>query len=347
MQGADQLPESLIVGEFSGVRNVVAPERLRPGELEAGVNIDIDDAGQPRRRRGYSLKDAANYHSARTIARRTLAVRNEVLGELRADYSFTPFGWVGPHPVAYVAVGTTIYFSSSTASGKVVGDTIEPWGTLSGAGTWVSPVMRPTDTFGAVSGQLLGNVPTATELEYYKGRIYLGHEKVLWTTELYLYDLVDRVRGFMHFEHNITMIEAVDDGLYVGTEAQLLFLQGTHAEGLKMTVILEEPVVRGSAVDVPVAEAHPQAKNGPVPEGVAPMFLTGAGICLGLENGQVHNLTRGRVVFPAAERAAALYRGDQGANAYVAVMDSAGEPEAAARIGDYVEAEIVRASQRG
>lgn len=347
MVGELQTPEPIVVGEFAGIKNVVAPERLRPGELEQAINVDLDDAGQLRRRRGYEQKHGGKHHSARTIAGRTLVVRDEILGELLPGYAFVSLGWAGPHRLTYTAVGSTIYFASQTTSGKIVGDSILPWGAAVSAGGWVSPVIRPTATLGAVSGQLHGAPPTATEIEHYKGRIYLAHEKLLWATDLYLYDRVDKTKGFIQFEHDITMVAAVTDGLYVGTRAQLLFLQGTYSEGLRRTTIMDSPVVPGSAVVVPVAEAHPQAKNGPVPEGDAPMFLTDAGICLGLDNGQVHNITRGRVAFPKADSAAALYRMDQGASAYVAVTDSGGAPEAAARVGDYVDAEIVRASQRG
>jgi len=142
------------------------------------------------------------------------------------------------------------------------------------------------------------------------------------------------------------MIAAVDDGLYVGTTTSLLFLAGEFGKGMPMTVVMNAGVVPGSCVTVPYAKSMPQARQGPVPEGFGPMFMTGQGIIVGLNGGQAYNLTQDHVVFPGAVRAAALYREDQGANAYVAVADSAGGPVANARIGDYVDATIIRASQR-
>lgn len=338
-------PESIIWAQFQGIKNTVAPERLALGELEAAVNIDIDDAGQPRRRRGFSSVDSADYHSARTIAGRTFVVKDGVLGTLAPDYTFTDLADVGPDTLAYTAVGEVVYYSSRTASGKIVNGVARAWGAAVSEGQWVSPVMRPTETLGAIAGRLLGAPPLATELEAYKGRIYLAHGPVMWCTELYLYDLVDKTRGFVQFEDDITMIRAVDDGLFVGTTAQLLFLQGTYSTGLKRSIVVDSPVIPGSAVLAPAADVMPQ--DGVKPEGSAWVFMTGEGACVGFDGGQVFNLTRGRVVFPAAVRAAALYRQDQGANAYVAVMDSAGGPAANIRIGDFADAEIVRASQRG
>lgn len=340
-------PESVTLGVFNGIKNTVAEERLAPGELAAAVNVDVDDAGQLRRRRGYALVDAASYHSAITVADRHFIVRDGLLGTLDAGLNFTSLIDVGPDPLSYTAVGDVVYFASRSASGKIIGTTVHPWGEEGGAGEWISPVMRPTETLGAISGQTLSRPPLATEIEYYKGRIYLADGKWLWATELYLYDKLDRTKNFIPFEHDITMVRAVGDGLYVGTTAQLFFLQGILAKGLERTLVVDSPVMRGSSVRAPTADVHPQAKNGPVPEGNSPVFMTGDGICVGLDGGQVYNLTRGRVGFPSAQSAAALYRDDQGANAYVAVADSAGGPSANVRIGDYVDAEIVRASQGG
>lgn len=341
-----EAPQTIVLSAFSGIKNTVSAERLQLGELEAAVNVDIDDAGQLRRRRGFNQIDPSNWHSVATLSGMTFGVKDGMLGRIYPDYSFAPLAEVGADKLCYTVVGAVIYFSSAVTSGKIDEGAVLPWGEA-GAGTWVSPVVRPTETLGAISGRQLTAPPNATEIESYKGRIYLANEDVMWVTELYLYDRIERTKNFIRTENPITMIRSVSDGLYVGTTAQLLFLQGTFKEGLKQTIIMTTPVVQGSSVIVPYSKVHPRARTGPLPEGEGPVFMTGAGICLGLDNGEVYNLTQDHVVFPGAVSAAALYREDQGANSYVAVADSAGGPSANARIGDYVDAEIVRASQRG
>jgi hypothetical protein len=342
-----QPPESLIVGNFGGIRNTVAEERLKQSELAAAVNVDIDDAGQLRRRRGRTRINAEPHHSLRDFPWMTVVVRSGVLGRLFPDYSFNPIVPVGPEPLAYTSVGDMIYYSSEVTNGKISADGIPlTWGEP-GAGTWVSPVVRPTETLGAIRGRQLTAPPNATCLEAYKGRIYMGAGPVIWATERWNYDRVDRTKNFLPFEADVTMIASVDDGLYVGTTNELLFLQGTLEDGFKLTHIIASGVIPGSCVLVPYSKAIPQARSGPVPEGSGPLFMTAAGIIVGMNSGNAFNLTQDHVAFPSATRAAALYREDQGANSYVAVADSAGGPVANARIGDYVDAEIVRASQRG
>ena len=340
------LPQSIVLGAFDGIRNTVTEERLKQTELSAAVNVDIDDAGQLHRRRGRNRVDAASYHSLTDLGDRHMVVRDGVLGFLSPGYAFTGLVSVGPEKLCYTRVGNTIYFTSRIASGKVVDDVLLPWG-IEGAGEWISPVIRPTATLGAISGKVLSAPPHATEIEAYRGRIYLAAGPVLWATELYLYDKVDLDKNFVVLEDDITMVRAVADGLYVGTTRQLIFLRGTLSEGLKHELVLDAPVIQGSAVLVPWSKVHPRARTQPVPEGNGPVFMTGDGICLGLDGGEVYNLTQDHMVFPGAVSAAALYREDQGTNSYVAVTDSAGGPSANARIGDYVDAEIVRASQGG
>lgn len=338
----EQLPESLVIGQFQGVRNTVTPERLLAGELEAAINVDIDDAGQVHRRRGQTLKLAGDCHSLYRSGATCYVVKDGVLGTLQPNYTFTAITTTGTQPLSYTTVDNVVYYSSLTASGKIVNGTALPWGQAGGSGEWISPVILPTDTLGAVAGEYHHAPPQAQLITYYKGRIYLANDKTVWATMLYLYDQVDRSRNFVQLEHEITMLEAVGDGLYVGTAGGLYFLQGTLSEGLKLDHIDSAPVARGAGVWVPSTNIRPQIREDVIPEGEAIVFMTENGICAGFDGGSVYNLTRSRVVFPGVSSAAALYREQDGVSSFVAVVDSGGDPSNKARIGDYVDAEIRR-----
>jgi hypothetical protein len=342
------LPDSIILGQFSGLKNTAAPERLAPTELERAINIDIDDAGQVRRRRGYTLKDSSSWHSVKgPLAGKVYGVKDGTLGIIRPGYIFYTIGVdIGTAPVCYTEVNDEVYFSSRDASGVVtLNETVQAWGTTGGQGTWLSPVYTPTDTLGAVGGSLLGDPPKATSIEAYKGRIYLAVGKMLWATELYRYHYVERTKNFMQFEHDITSVMAVDDGLYVGTTSGLYFIQGVLG-AFKLSQITTAAVLSGSGVFVPTNLVHPQARNQDVPTGIAAVMMTSDGLVAGFDGGNAYNLTEGRVEFPGGVGAAGLFRQDQGANTYVASVDSAGGPSANARIGDFVDAEIIRAVDR-
>jgi hypothetical protein len=338
----EELPESIILGQFTGMKNTVSQERLAPTELERATNVDIDDAGQLRRRRGYDRVIAAPFHSLKSIGGKVFGVRSGMLGRVLTDYSFISIVAVGDAPVAYTEVNGEVYFCNTMASGVIgLTDVLSAWGQTDGQGLWLSAVTTPTETLGAVRGKLLGDPIKATEIEAYKGRIYLADGKTLWATELFQYHYIDRTRGFMQFEHDITLLMAVDNGIYVGTVGGLYFIQ------VKLSHIGSDAVLAGSGQYVPAELVHPQARNAPIPTGEAAVFMTNSGIVAGFDGGTCYNLTSGTMAFPAGVSAAALFRQDQGANSYIAAVDSAGGPSANARIGDYVDAEIRRAVQGG
>jgi hypothetical protein len=341
-------PESIVLGAFGGIKNTVSRERLEASDLERATNIDLDDAGQPHRRRGFALASFGSWHSVRDIGGRTYGVRDGTLGIIDHDYSFIEFddGYTdlvaaGTEPLSYTEVAGDVYFSSASTSGIISGTTILGWGHTGEQGTWLSPVLQPTDTLGEVSGRLLGDPPRATSIEAYKGRIYLAVGKILWATELYTYHYVDRTRNFMQFEHDITLLMAMDDGIYVGTTGGLYFIGGMFGQ-FKLSLVIPAAVLPGSGVFAPVEQVHPQARNGPLPTGVAALMMTSDGIVAGFDGGSAYNLTHDRVIFPDGISAAGLFRQDLGVSSYVAAVDSAGGPSANTRIGDYVDAEIVR-----
>jgi hypothetical protein len=79
-----------------------------------------------------------------------------------------------------------------------------------------------------------------------------------------------------------------------------------------------------------------------VPTDVAAVVMSNAGVIACFSGGTAFNLTQDKMLFPEGVSAASLFRQDQGANAFVVAVDSAGGPSAGCRIGDYVDAQIVR-----
>lgn len=343
-------PDSITLSAFDGLKNTVASERLGQRDLDRAINIDLDDSGQPRRRRGFALMSAGDWHSiVGPLAGKCYGVFNSMLGIIRPDASFFSLDVViGDVPVCYDVVDQQVYFSSANMSGVItINETVQPWGETDGQGFWDSPVNAPTPTLGEVGGKLLGDPPRATDIAAFHGRIYLASGKTLWRTELYRYHYVDRTKNFYQFEYDITLVIAVDDGLYVGTTGGLYFLQEERVimrefGSLQLQRVIDSPVLRGSGVVVPVELVHPNAASQPTATGTAIVFYTSDGIMAGFNAGETYNLTWERVVLPSGLSAAGLFRQDMGDNQYVAVVDSGGTPAINARIGDYLDAQIIR-----
>lgn len=343
--------DSVILGQFSGLHNTVTRERLSGDQLVRAANVDISDAGQLSRRRGYRKLQTGSWHSVTSIDDVIYGVKDGILGYCQDAKTFRTLGIaIGNANVCYTDVANDVYFSSPIAQGVIRPDfTVTPWGKTGGQGSWYSPVYSPTTTLGEVGGKLLGDPPAATSLGAYKGRIYLAAGTILWATELFQFHFVDRNKNFMQFEDPITMISVAGDGLWIGTTGGLYFLKGSleafrPLEQFNVTKVSDDAVIQGSQVYAPGELIRPQTSDAPQPSGQAAMFLTAGGVLAAFDSGTCFNVTVGKFLFPTAINAASLFRQDQGANAYIAAIDSAGGPASTARIGDYCDAEIIRAN---
>lgn len=345
--------DSVTYDTFAGLKNTVAEERLSPGgsdrsgkkigaELFRALNIDIDDAGEIKRRRGRVKVSSGNFHSLHRINDTVFVVKDGNLCRLLPSYAVSVLKYgVGLDPVSYVKVDDEVFFSSRTTSGVVsLKDfTVSEWGhesTDGGQGRWLSPVVNPSDDLPAVRGKLLGAPPNADYLAYLNGRIYLSSGKTLWATELFLYHYVDKTRTFISFESDITGVAAVTDGLYVGTAEAVYFLSGPFGQ-MGRIKLADVGMVPGSMVEVPadVVRGSSSSRN-------AVMYMTRLGVFVGLDGGDSLNITQSRVEFPVSTRAAPMFRLQDGMNQYVAVTNNGGTPVGASRVGDYVDVEIRR-----
>lgn len=340
--------DGVMFQKFVGIKNTVTRERLGPDELELAINIDLDDVGQIHRRRGYALASAGNFSSLFTSNEKIVyGVKNGSLGIINPDLSFDALeSGFGNATVCYVQVAQNIYFSTGNAGISGVIDqqarTVGPWGST--PDIFLSPVVNPTATLPAIRGRLIGPPPCATALAYLNGRIYLAQGQALWATELFLYNYVEKVTNFLPFEAPITVVGSVTDGLYIGTAEGVWFLSGPFKE-MKRVRVLDSPAIPGSLVYVPGELANPpQVGLDEVTSSmVSVLFMTEQGYCGGHDSGVCYNYTESKVIFPAAKTAAATFRRQDGMNHYIVSLNSAGTPSDNARIGDYVDAELVRA----
>lgn len=333
------MSKSLVLAEFKGVRNNVPRERLGEGEFESVKNIDVDDSLGARRRRGKTRVGTGAFHSLKELPLYTCVVKDGELGILNADHSHAALGvTVGSDRVCYTAIGDTTYFSSDSASGKIMPDrSVAPWGSSDESNTWLSPVVNPTDTLNPIAGKLLGKPPYATALTELNGRIYMAQGQTLWATELYMYDYVDKTRTFIQFEHEITALGRVTNGLYVGTTHGAFYLSGPFGQ-MQRFPVATSGVLPGSLVEVEAGLVRPERNM----SRMALMFTTDEGIHVGLDEGVCYNVTDDKVLLPEGTSAAAMFRQQDGISQYVTAIESGGTPTSSARVGDYADAEIVR-----
>jgi hypothetical protein len=108
------------ISKFHGLRNTTARERFKPGDLDVALDVDIDTDGALFSRDGYSVAVAGAAHSLWADGPTSLFAQGASLYRLQPDLStvvllrsdLTP-----GLPIAYEAVGDTVFYSNGTESG--------------------------------------------------------------------------------------------------------------------------------------------------------------------------------------------------------------------------------------
>lgn len=202
--------------------------------------------------------------------------------------------------------GLNVYLSSRSGEGAYLA------GTALG-GSWEfaggnAQLVLPCRTLGAEP------FPVGTITAYWRGRVLVAQGNVLWASRPMAPHLCDW-RDFKALQGRITAIQPVDNGIYVGTEHDLVFLAGTDWEQLAHVPTLRGPVVLGSGVAAP---GHLVRFGDGTGAGQAMLCIAGGEVVAGFSSGQTTSLTAKRWRTEVAQVSAA-FREVDGLPQYLAV----------------------------
>lgn len=139
--------------------------------------------------------------------------------------------------------------------------------------------------------------PVGTITAFWRGRVLAAQDNTLWASRPSSPHLSDW-RDFKPFMASITAIQPVDDGIYVGTTDELIFLSGTSWDQLTYTSTQLGPVTPGSGVSAP---GHRLKLGDGAGAGTAMLCIAGGYIVAGFNGGQTSRLTAERYHTAAAE----------------------------------------------
>jgi hypothetical protein len=145
--------------------------------------------------------------------------------------------------------------------------------------------------------------PPGDVLEYHNGRIYIANNNILWFTEPLRYGLVKPMKGFLQFPKRITIVKAVDDGIYVCSD-RTYWISGVDTPQFHQREVLPYGGVFGTGINIPNFDA------------VA--WFSKRGIVFGGENGEVLNIMQDRVAVGTYGYGAMLWREHKGLRQIVA-----------------------------
>ena len=161
----------------------------------------------------------------------------------------------------------------------------------------------------------LSPAPKGTICATWRGRALLAEGNVLHASRPHQPELFDLKRDFKQFTAPITMIQPVDDGIWLGTAKELAFLAGTQFDALAFTPRDVGPVVLGSGVAAPGEYVAQGQGTG---QGAAMVCIAGGRIVSGFNGGLLINVTRERYQTDVQE-VCATFRITGGIPQYVAI----------------------------
>lgn len=132
-------------------------------------------------------------------------------------------------------------------------------------------------------------MPVGTVTAFWRGRLLVARGNVLWASLPNNWEHCDVRRDYKLFEKPITLIQPVDDGVYVGTTGELAFLGGEQFDRLEYRQVVAEPTVLGSGVQV--AAEYLKPREGGSARGTAMICIAGGGIVYGYNGGGIWRLT--------------------------------------------------------
>lgn len=144
--------------------------------------------------------------------------------------------------------------------------------------------------------------PAGTVTAFWRGRVLVAVGNVLYASRTNGWEVFDFRRDFKQFSAAITLVQPVDDGLYVGTTGELAFLSGTEFDKLTYKRVAG-PTVLGSGVAVR-GELIQQGEGAGL--GAAMVCIAENVLLAGFSDGQVRRLSEGRYTTDVTEVAAAF-----------------------------------------
>lgn len=149
----------------------------------------------------------------------------------------------------------------------------------------------------------LHTFPIGTITAFWRQRVLVAQGNVLWASRPGAPHLADLRKDFKQFSGAITAIQPVDDGVYVGTTDDLIWLGGTDWDGLGYRATKRGAVVLGSGVAAPGDQVRLGDGTG---GGPAMVCIAGGEIVAGFGGGQTSSLTGKRYRTTATEVCAAF-----------------------------------------
>ncbi len=154
--------------------------------------------------------------------------------------------------------------------------------------------------------QFLTPPPAGHIVRDYRGVMYVASGDTIYPSEEYAYELFDSRKG-IPLNGRVTLVEAMDNtdgnGLFIGTDRACGILAGNGIADFEYVPKMNYGAIEGASVRVDGSLYGDDSAGARI----LPMWLTTQGICVGLPNMEIHNLTRTRYRIAASGKGSGVF----------------------------------------
>lgn len=162
--------------------------------------------------------------------------------------------------------------------------------------------------------QFLGPPPAGDIVVHYRSYVLVAHGRYLYPSEPLAPELFD-LRKAIPMETRITLVACMTDGIYLGSEDTIAWVQGDTPDKFIYNSKADYGVIPGTLAFGSMSQV------GKGTEGeVVSFWMSQRGMCMGLDGGNFRNLTEARFSYPIGDRGAGLVRRHNGMNQYIGVV---------------------------
>lgn len=220
-------------------------------------NVDIDDAGKPHRRPGYgsSIYIGAYVRSIWANDDIFLFPDGTTFNKLNDDGTIIALitDVDATDPFCFVEHGGIVYFSNNSIVGYIDVKTGLPY-------PFPTPSLPPIRTMDKGEVVMIDNPALKFKikmvgghiLEWYNSRLLAANGANLFFSDSTVPTMMDRRKNALAFKGRLTMVKAVDSGIYVGDSEAVYYEHGTDMSSVTEFRKLDIPAIEGMSVVAPV-----------------------------------------------------------------------------------------------
>ena len=212
-------------------------------------------------------------------------------------------------------VGKVLYVSTCN------GDQLFQAAVLPNAQTAFTYANDTTELSTGLETQFRQAPPAGQLIAWYRGRMFVAVGSVLFYSDPFAYELFD-LRRYIDLDGRVTMLAPMTDkelsdagrasGFFIGTDKSCGVLAGSDPDSFQYIPKTAYGAIPGALDYVDGA----LFRDGATSARPLPMWLSTQGVCVGMPDLQVHNLTRSRYGYAVAGQGAALFM--DGPNRFIA-----------------------------